>query len=191
MLRDITSGLKTLHSKNVVHLDIKPENILYSKSNKYKIADLGLSRLAIRVQGEDILEGDSRYLAPELLNDFEENYTPDLTKADIFSLGATLYEVISGVSMPKNGQNWHDIRSLHLEHLDNNKSHSEHLKNLIRSMLNPSPHLRPSAEELLNSGFLQSEREWEYRWTKIENNVLKEKLAKFESQGIIKRKNSF
>jgi len=77
-------------------LDIKPENILYSKTDKYKIADLGLSRISKRHQGEDIVEGDSRYLAIELLNDIGVGGLPDLTKADIFSLGMTCYELMIG-----------------------------------------------------------------------------------------------
>ena len=95
VLRDVCMGLKQLHKQKIVHLDIKPENILYSRTHKYKIADLGLSRIAERQIGEDINEGDSRYLAPELLNDCAETL-PDLTKADIFSLGVTIYELMTG-----------------------------------------------------------------------------------------------
>lgn len=190
MIRDVVSGLKALHSKNVVHLDIKPENILFSKSNKFKIADLGLSRMSIRVKGEDIIEGDSRYLAPELLNDIHENSCPDLTKADIFSLGLTFYEVITGISLPPNGEEWHEVRSLKLTHFESNR-HSEHLKNLVKSMLNPLPQMRPSAEELLNSGFLESEREGQFRWLKVENEILRKKIVELEAGAQIKRKNSF
>ena len=71
------------------------ENILLSRTSKYKIADLGLSRIAEITASEDINEGDSRYLAPELLNDSSDNL-PDLTKADIFSLGVTIYELMIG-----------------------------------------------------------------------------------------------
>lgn len=54
----------------MVHLDIKPENILYSHSKQtYKIADLGLSRLSKLKKGEDIVEGDARYCALEILNE--------------------------------------------------------------------------------------------------------------------------
>ena len=71
------------------------ENILYSKTDKYKISDLGLSRIAKRSKGEEISEGDSRYLAPELLMDITDGNLPDLTKADIFSLGVTIYELMT------------------------------------------------------------------------------------------------
>lgn len=73
------------------------ENILLSNSGKYKLADLGLSRLKIRVANEDIMEGDSRYMAQELLQVMDDSGEyPDLTKADIFSLGATIYEIMIG-----------------------------------------------------------------------------------------------
>jgi Protein kinase domain. len=66
---------------------------LISKRNTYKLGDLGQSRIA-RKTSDDIEEGDSRYLARELL---QEDQT-DLTKADIFSLGMTLYEIITSRS---------------------------------------------------------------------------------------------
>ena len=189
ILRDVVLGLKSLHSKHIVHLDIKPENILYSRSNRYKIADLGLSRLAIRSKGEDLIEGDCRYLAPELLNDVTEDYTPDLTKADIFSLGVTFYEIVCRKKMPSNGDEWHKIRSLQLEGLDNDIFHSEMLKNLIKDMMNPNPELRPSAENLLNSRYLGGEGNGEVLWERLENKILKEKVKELEEKlKLIKRK---
>lgn len=72
------------------------ENILYSKTKKYKIGDLGLSKIALCSNNGEMTEGDNRYLAPELLNNFTGQKLPDLTKADIFSFGATIYELITG-----------------------------------------------------------------------------------------------
>lgn len=73
-----------------MHLDIKPENILISNSNIHKLADLGLSRISSLKRGEQLEEGDSRYLAQELLNAPKERKM-NLEKADIFSLGITIY----------------------------------------------------------------------------------------------------
>ena len=93
LLRDIISGLKFLHDNDVVHLDIKPENILLSKSKKYKIGDLGLVRIYNKCADFD--EGDCRYLAPELLN--ASSKSTDLRKADIFSAGVMIYELMEGM----------------------------------------------------------------------------------------------
>ena len=60
----------------------------------------------VSIISRDIEEGDSRYLAPELMNDDYGH----LAKADIFSLGVTLHEAGSGRAMPKNGRLWREFR---------------------------------------------------------------------------------
>ena len=78
--------MNELHKKNIVHLDIKPENILVGKSGKYKIADLGMARFLYKISEIDnIPEGDCRYLSKELLSKEVLNNIPDLKKSDIFS----------------------------------------------------------------------------------------------------------
>jgi wee1-like protein kinase len=114
LMRDICKGLKKLHANRIVHLDIKSENILRSFSGRFKLGDLGLACMLNNLgEGEeDIPEGDSRYLAPELLDIIPDDATsiPDLTKCDIFSLGATVLEIMRGEQLPKNGPDWHRIR---------------------------------------------------------------------------------
>lgn len=81
----------------MVHLDIKPANILRTNGNnqcKYKLCDFGLARCKFNTNNEDIDEGDSRYLAQEVLTSQFDNQL-DLTKADIFSLGISAYQLIT------------------------------------------------------------------------------------------------
>lgn len=49
IMRDVCLGLQELHSRGIVHLDIKPENILMSFSGKFKLADLGIARLQTKI----------------------------------------------------------------------------------------------------------------------------------------------
>lgn len=49
IIRDVLLGLSELHSKEIVHLDIKPENILMGKTGKFKIADLGMARFLTKI----------------------------------------------------------------------------------------------------------------------------------------------
>lgn len=98
-------GLASIHKHGILHLDVKPENMLF-KGNTLKIADFGLSRAA-QIRNGDVEEGDSRYLAKEVLN---LDFKVDLTKADIFSLGMTAYEMLTLELLPNNGEQWLHMR---------------------------------------------------------------------------------
>lgn len=87
LLRQIASALHHLHSSNLVHLDVKPENIYVTPAEQYKIGDFGMICTADEKSFE---EGDSRYMPKDLFCEF-----PELTKADIFSLGCSVYELVS------------------------------------------------------------------------------------------------
>jgi serine/threonine protein kinase len=158
VLHDICKGLSMLHHRGVVHLDIKAENILHSYSKKFKLADLGLAQITTNLNLDcEINEGDSRYLAPEMLQivgDFHGEI-PDLTKADVFSLGATILELMLGKTLPCNGPDWHNIRKGEFEV----KGYSPELVEVVRLMLSLNPANRPSAKELLETYLLSSSKQ--------------------------------
>ena len=86
LFRDMLSALEVVHKHDIVHLDIKPGNILL-KDKRFKLCDFGMSLQTVNgYYSGDIDEGDSRYMAQELL-DWE--CSSDLRKCDIFSLGIT------------------------------------------------------------------------------------------------------
>ena len=106
ILIEIISGLKFIHLKNYLHLDLKPANIFITFEGSLKIGDFGLStRLPILEKDFD-LEGDRNYIAPELIND--KIYTPF---ADIFSVGLIILEIATNIVLPGNGSPWRKLRS--------------------------------------------------------------------------------
>lgn len=143
IMGDITRALCFIHSKDIVHMDVKPENILIS-NGVYKLGDFGLACLSDR---SDFIEqeGDKRYLCRSMLDPSTANFKA----ADIFALGATMLELTTGHRLPKSGEEWQKIRNNELDQSVLQQHCGSRLAALIRWCLVPDPMKRPSAEELL------------------------------------------
>uniref|UniRef100_A0ACD5ZPW7 Uncharacterized protein n=1 Tax=Avena sativa TaxID=4498 RepID=A0ACD5ZPW7_AVESA len=103
IIKGVCQGLHYLHQKNIVHLDLKPANILLDDNLVAKISDFGLSRCFDVMQSRVItvkIGGTLGYLAPEFSNG-EITY-----QFDIYSLGVVIIEILTG----KKG--YHDVDSV-------------------------------------------------------------------------------
>ncbi|XP_039172220.1 mitogen-activated protein kinase kinase kinase 1 isoform X3 [Eucalyptus grandis] len=90
--RQILNGLKYLHDRHVLHRDIKCANILVDASGSLKLADFGLAK-AIKMNDAKSLKGSAFWMAPEVVN---LKYTSYGLAADIWSLGCTVLEMLTG-----------------------------------------------------------------------------------------------
>lgn len=139
----------------------------------YKIGDLGH---VTRTDEPTVEEGDTRYLAKELL---AENYR-NLTKADIFSTGIMVHELAACNPLPMNGGDWHKLRDGSAPHLPR---YSANFNNLIQRMLHPDPTQRPSANSVLSHPALVQERKvpgLQKSKTQLYNELNAEKMDKFK-----------
>jgi len=90
---DILRGLAYAHSKGIIHRDIKPANILLTAEGRAKIADFGVARpLHSSLTVARSLVGTPNYMSPE-----QVKTTPVSTRSDLFSAGAVMYEMLTGV----------------------------------------------------------------------------------------------
>lgn len=140
-LHQIAQALQFIHEKGIAHLDVKPDNI-YVKNGVYKLGDFG--RATLLDKSLPIEEGDARYMPQEILN---EDYD-HLDKVDVFSLGATMYELIKGSPLPESGPQFLNLRDGKLPLLP---GHSLQFQNFLKVMVDPDPVQRPSAKELVEN----------------------------------------
>ena len=154
----VFSGLCYLHENNILHRDMKPENILISKketdlltNEEYfwiKIIDFGTAKIFQHDKNEKSIVGSVYYLAPEVLN---KNYNE---KCDTWSVGVIIYMFLTG-SAPFDGKsNEEIINSIKTKIYDENdekiKEYSPEIKNLIKGLLEKDINKRLSAKEALN-----------------------------------------
>lgn len=98
-------ALKALHDRNLIHLDVKLENIMITDDNVCKLGDFGLVVDLNKPNLHQSCEGDSRYIAPELM---QAHFTK---AADIFSFGITALELVCNLDLPNNGPLWVQLRN--------------------------------------------------------------------------------
>jgi serine/threonine protein kinase len=158
-LLQIGGVLKYLHENNLVHQDIKPNNFLLDQFGNYFLADLGLSfkvRDTIRMSTATVSMNDVAsmqtgltpppYRAPELYDRKRPNKDP-LKATDIWALGASLYEMITGD--PPFGDLGGIIQMNDPSVKDLPAEYSRDLDRLLKSCLEKDPAKRPVAADLV------------------------------------------
>jgi hypothetical protein len=95
----ICNGIQYAHQRNVIHRDIKPANIMLLKDGTAKIVDFGIARLGVqKLTRPGQLMGSFQYMSPEQINATNVD-----SRADIFSVGVLLFELVTG-ALPFEGK---------------------------------------------------------------------------------------
>jgi serine/threonine protein kinase len=106
--RQTAEGLRAAHAAGFVHRDVKPDNILLTHDGGVKLADLGISQAIRKAGDENVFWASPPYVAPEVIQGL-----PADSRSDIYSLGATLFELLSA-KPPFHAESPREILDLHL-----------------------------------------------------------------------------
>ena len=148
----IVLALQYIHSKNVLHRDLTPQNVFLTKSNIVKLGDFGVAKvMSNSLEQAQTMIGTPYYLPPEVWSGHSYN-----TKADIYSLGAILYEMCMR-EKPYTGQNTAQLFAAvmqgHYKPIPD--SFPADLRRLVDGMMSPKPMERPTATQILKLPFIQ------------------------------------
>ena len=109
---EVALALGFAHREGVVHRDIKADNILFDAHGNAVVADFGIARAAstyVQETGTNMVVGTPQYFSPE-----QARGLPLDGRADIYSLGVTLFRAATG-TLPFDGQDWYEIARQHVE----------------------------------------------------------------------------
>ncbi|MBQ8597777.1 MAG: Stk1 family PASTA domain-containing Ser/Thr kinase [Lachnospiraceae bacterium] len=105
----VSMGIETAHNNHIIHRDIKPQNIIISKEGKVKVTDFGIAKAATSNTITSNVMGSVHYTSPEQARGgFSDE------KSDIYSLGITMFEMITG-RVPFNGETTVAIAIKHIQ----------------------------------------------------------------------------
>jgi len=155
IMYDVVRGVQHLHSLQIVHRDVKPQNVLMDADGKAKISDMGLAKKldADHASFYSLELGTCGWQAPEMLQPGGR-----MTSAvDVFSLGCMLYYAVSGGQHPFGGRFERNMRIMEGKPILDPKKVSLAAMDLVESMIQNNPEKRPSLGTVLEHPFFWDE----------------------------------
>uniref|UniRef100_A0A8C1M8G5 non-specific serine/threonine protein kinase n=1 Tax=Cyprinus carpio TaxID=7962 RepID=A0A8C1M8G5_CYPCA len=151
-LVQICLALQYIHKRNIIHRDIKPQNVFLTEDGYINLGDFGCSKAleSADAYAESVV-GAELYVSPEVLKNKYE------TKSDIWSLGWLLHDLCML-------DVWSDVIERRFQHANSfrgntpqiSETYLEELRKLIQEMISCDPRQRPSANEILAKPFLNN-----------------------------------
>lgn len=150
----VFKALENMHMKNVIHHDIKLENLVFTEDSKLKLIDFGLAELLGEKQTSTARKGSNKYLSPEILMG-----KPHDQKSDVWSLAVALFISVTG-QYPFTGDDEYNFTMNVLFSppglaLLKDRELSDKFIELLTKMLDKSPEKRPTISQCLESDWFK------------------------------------
>ncbi len=136
----VAKALHVAYQHQIIHRDVKPQNILVTSGNLAKLTDFGLARAqnSALLTERGTFMGTAYYAAPEQVKD---SHTVD-TRADLYALTCVFFEMLAG-RVPYEGKNVLDVLG-------------QHISGPLPSLMEPRPDLPPAFEEFIHKGMAKN-----------------------------------
>ncbi|KAI0368280.1 Pkinase-domain-containing protein [Pilatotrama ljubarskyi] len=171
--REVLNGLSYLHKSAIIHRDLKAANILITAVGKVMICDFGVSALLVTASSKrNTLVGTPHWMAPEVAHASAYD-----TKADIWSLGIMIYEMIKGSAPNSHIVDQHKLIQLIPRMKPPRLAEGEgskELRDFVAACLRESPSDRLSADELSKTKWIQTVR-------KTPVTILKDLILRYDA----------
>ena len=154
ILKQIIKGFLFLQDKDIVHRDVKPQNILLFPNNVYKIADFGEAKNIKNIAQQSTLRGSELYMSPVLYKGYkfnQKNIMHNPYKSDVFSLGyCLLYAICLNLKVLESVRELTTLRSVisSINKFIMKNKYSDKLMNIIYKMIEPNEDDRFDFEDL-------------------------------------------
>ena len=177
IFKQLLQAIKYIHSNNIIHRDIKLDNVLIDLNNNIKLCDFGVGKMIH--EGEVLTDqcGTPAYIAPEIL----QNKGYEGPPVDIWSSGVVLYAMLSG-TVPFKSNNLNDLQNMIMSgNFQELPELSKESNDLLHKLLNINPKKRITIDEALNHPWFNNTNN-----IGINNNIFEDnKLSLFTKAEIV------
>ena len=183
IMKNVLNGLILIHSKNLIHRDIKAANIFLSKNGFAKLGDFGVgTKLGINDWSRKSKKGSPYWMSPQVVKNLDYDM-----KTDIWSLGITCGEMCNGEPPfaelnPKNVMEKIGKQPPKVDEIIKKEEHSYEFYDFVQKCLQVEPKKRPNAKELIKHEFI-------VKYAK-DNNFIKDLMDKHKDDIVKFRKYS-
>ncbi|XP_061753593.1 serine/threonine-protein kinase 36 isoform X3 [Nerophis ophidion] len=146
----LVSALYYLHSRRILHRDMKPQNILFDKNGVVKLCDFGFARaMSVSTMVLTSIKGTPLYMSPELVAEKPYDHT-----ADLWSLGCILYELHTGAPPFYTNSIFHLVQLIVKDPIKWPDTMSSTCTSFLKGLLTKDPQMRLSWPDLLHHPFV-------------------------------------